>query len=677
MDHQRLACWWIRWEDLNWPNHDTMERIRRRAESFAEAKVTTAIDFGTHFRWDYLPFFTQLHDYIAAVAEELHKYGIKLYDHHSVNLIHRYHTVEEMRHVMLHSGPHLPFCPSSEAAASWEYNGSKLNSWRSIDVRTRDVLYYPQYAGEGFCHANPDFKAAYFKYVKELVKTTGIDGLMADDPIHYSHFNACACPHCQAELKKRIGIDLPPMEDQNFWGNWDNPAWKAWIDLRFDLTGQFMKELSDVLPEGFPLTSCGAGSASPGAMEMGSDARHFLHGANYVNQEMCGNTPPYKHDPVTVNTPTIYKLVTASHHQAAAREKGVRCFGTGYGFTEASANIIWAINKMLDCDCWFGTLKARLGLPDHILETLPNEGECIGRSFRFEEAHPELFSGKQIPQLGVYFSYETRDHTWFGCLTTGYYRDYTVTLQKLFEAGLSPHTLFDFPADASTYPVVLVPSPASMTAKEIAALKRYLANGGKAVITGPCALPGCENHWHLPSRPDVSPIDFFSTIRDGVWYQPAKWVSLPVPPSDDEDTWQNPESNLFYHPFRMSDARVTEAVIDMARKYGKPMAVRLIQTKGYLATLFDNGENIVLHLLAADYDTDIDHQLDGMRFHRSRMNYVNKVEPIGVERTILLESFVPPQVYTPFHDEPSEVEMKDGLCSITLPEKCSYVILKF
>ena len=216
-----------------------------------------------------------------------------------------------------------------------------------------------------------------------------------------------------------------------------------------------------------------------------------------------------------------------------------------------------------------------------------------------------------------------------------------------------------------------------MTEEEISALKRYLSNGGKAVLTGPCAFPGCENHWELPSRPDVSPIDFFSTIRDGVWYQPAKWVSQPIPASTDEDAWQNPLPNLFYHPFRMTDERITDAVLDLARKYGKPLPIRLVNTKGYLATLFDNGENIVLQLLAADYNTDIDHHLDEIRFHRSRMNYVNKVEPIGIERTIVLEANGKPEVYTPFNDEPSKVERKDGLYSITLPEKCSYVILKF
>ncbi|MBO5269793.1 MAG: hypothetical protein J6B77_03335, partial [Clostridia bacterium] len=471
----RLVNWWLSWNDLNWPNADTEERIKVRAEAVARADANAVILFGAHFRWDYLPYFTLLHDHIAAVVEELHKYGVEVYDRHSVNLVHRYDTREEMRHVMLHSGPHLPFSPSREAAASWEYKGKRLNDWRMIDVRDGSVLFYPQLAAEGFCYRNPDFLAAYCDYAKRLAKDTGIDGLSAEDPVHYMHYISCACPHCRAELKMRTGMDLPPVSDRSFWGNWENPAWKAWIDLRYDAGKAFFERLRPMLPEKFRITTCGANSASPSCNGKASDARMFLAGSNYVNAEMSGNTPPYKHDPVTANIPIPDRIVGASHHRAAARERGVRCFTTGYGFTEPSANIIWAVNKLLDLDCCFSTLKARLGLPDHILAQLPTESDVIGRAFSFEKTHPELFSGAQVGQLGVYFSYETRNHTFFGNLNRGYYKDYSDTLEMLSRAGINAHTVFAFPRDTKEYPLVLLPSAAAMTEEEITALHAYLA----------------------------------------------------------------------------------------------------------------------------------------------------------------------------------------------------------
>lgn len=112
MERNRIATWWITWEDLNWPDPDTYDKIKARAEGLAKASVNTVMLFGTHFRWDWMPVFPLLHNYIKTVADELHKYGIKLFDHHSVNLVHRYSTQEEMLHVMRDSGPHLPFSPT-------------------------------------------------------------------------------------------------------------------------------------------------------------------------------------------------------------------------------------------------------------------------------------------------------------------------------------------------------------------------------------------------------------------------------------------------------------------------------------------------------------------------------------------------------------------------------------
>ena len=77
-ERRRHSFWFIRWQDLNWPNHDSMERIKRKAEGYAKANITTAMIYGCHFRWDYLPYFTILHDYLATVSQELDKYGIEL-----------------------------------------------------------------------------------------------------------------------------------------------------------------------------------------------------------------------------------------------------------------------------------------------------------------------------------------------------------------------------------------------------------------------------------------------------------------------------------------------------------------------------------------------------------------------------------------------------------------------
>ena len=674
---RRLATWWVTWQDLDWPSEDGLDRIRRRADSYAEAGVTTGAIFGTHFRWDWLPCFTLLHDYLAAVTEAFHERGMELVDHHSVNLVHRYHTREEMRYCMQHSGPHLPFCPSYEAAESWKYNGMYLNDWRMIDTWTREPLYYPQYQSEGFCYRNPEFIESYIKYAKQLVADTGIDGLMADDTVQYMHYRGCACKYCRAELRRRSGIDLPPIEDTSFWGNFDNPAWRDWIDLRYDACGEFQSKLRDALPEKFLLMSCGSRSARSTCNGHATDARQFLRGCNYTNIEFSGNTPPYKGDPVTVNYPISDSIINASHHLAAGREKGVRCFGTTFGFSTAAAEICWAVNKMTGADCWFGTLKPRLGLPKHILDTLPDEGELIGRPFLFEQNHPELFTGDTVPQLAVYFSYETRNHTRFGNMAKGYYADYAATAELLFRSGISAHTVFAFPQDASVYPLVLLPSPLRMTDAERSAMNAYLAAGGRVIVTGPADIPGCEHNWSIPNRVDASPEDFYERIENGVRIMPAPWMNEAISASGDEAVWTQVRPGLYYNPVRTSDGRIREELLSLCRRFMAPLPLTVTGAEGYLISVFRDGGSYTVHLLAADYDTDIDHHLDEIRSHRSRVNFINKVEPVGISRTFTVQTDRKAEIYTPFCEKPAVIRPCPGGLTVTLPEKCAYAILSF
>ena len=678
MERNRLTTWWITWEDLNWPDIDNMEKIKSRAAAIAKANVNAVILFGAHFRWDWMPFFPLLHDYIATVVQQLHSYGIKVYDHHSVNLVHRHSTRDEMLHVMRDSLPHLPFSPTWEAAATWQYKGKYLNDWRMMDVKTGKPLYLPQYTGEGFCHRNPEFKQAYFDYVQMLIRDTGIDGLSADDAMYYAHYNACGCEHCRAELKKRTGIDLPPAEDTNFWGNWENPAWRAWLDLRFDATGDFYRELRATLPEGFMLTGCGGSSASAGALQGATDSRRFLDGCNYVNLEMSGNTPPYRHDPKTVNIPIGDRVANASHHQAAAREKGVHAFSNAYCHTIPSANVAWSVIKLLGADAWLGTLKARLGLPRSILATLPDSEDIIGPAFTFEKEHQELFDGEFLGQLAVYFSYETRNHTMSGNLYKGYPMDYSNALMFLFREGICAHTVFEFPKDANTYPVVVLSGVSRMTDDEQTAAKAYLAAGGKIVAVGPSALPGCDHNWKLPTRVDLPAEEFYTFVPEGdSWVKQPQWLSWEIPTSEDGNVWSEPMPGLYYNPQRICQEANNGELLNLCRKYLKQLPIRQVEAEGYLSTVFETEDRYVMHVLAEDYDVDIDHELDKMRYHRSRVNYVNHVEPINISGKLVLEADSVPQVYLPFSNEPAKVEKKNGRLEIALPDKTFYAILSF
>jgi hypothetical protein len=66
-----------------------------------------------------------------------------------------------------------------------------------------------------------------------------------------------------------------------------------------------------------------------------------------------------------------------------------------------------------------------------------------------------------------------------------------------------------------------------------------------------------------------------------------------------------------------------------------------------------------------------------MRNHRSRVNFINRATPVGVDGRIVIETKQIPQVYTSFHTEKATVEQTGNICIVTLPKECSYAILQF
>ena len=93
-------------------------------------------------------------------------------------------------------------------------------------------------------------------------------------------------------------------------------------------------------------------------------------------------TPPYKHDKVTWDPSISSRIISSLHHLGAPMKKR-ECVGQGYGFTEPTQES-FSVNKMVGAACWFSTLKARTGLPDTILATLP-DAEPAAAAFGFEK----------------------------------------------------------------------------------------------------------------------------------------------------------------------------------------------------------------------------------------------------------------------------------------------------
>ena len=199
------------------------------------------------------------------------------------------------------------------------------------------------------------------------------------------------------------------------------------------------------------------------------------------------------------------------------------------------------------------------------------------------------------------------------------------------------------------------------------------------IVCGPSALASCKNAWNLPTHPEIgSPDEFFATIANGVWIKVPDWVKeTRLETSREENKWTEVEKGLFYNPHRFRDGEIGESFLDLVKQYAKKLPLETEDCTGYLTNIFETEDGYTMHFLAADYDTDIDHKLDEMRFHRSRVNYVNKVTPTGVTDKIVLRAHSVPEVFLPFDQGQAEVLLRDGICTITLSEPTAYIIAKF
>jgi len=264
----------------------------------------------------------------------------------------------------------------------------------------------------------------------------------------------------------------------------------------------------------------------------------------------------------------------------------------------------------------------------------------------------------------------------FGGLQKGYAQDFSTTVATLFRNGICPHALFRFPENAEKYPLILLPSAARMTPAELADMDAYLAAGGKVIATGPSAA--WDSGWKLPTRVELPAEECFLSVPDGIHPKEAAWIrEMTLPPSSRPNAWTEVRPGLLCNPHRISDGNITEAFLALCRKDCKALPIAIRQAAGYLSAVYETDTQITVHFLAEDYDVDIDHELDAIRFHRSRVNYITKVEPIGIDCDLKIETDKLPEVYTPFSKEPAKIETDGSFCAVTLPEKCSYAILRF
>lgn len=601
-ERYRAVSWWLTFEDLAWPNSELQTKIQRRADACAASAVNCCLIFGAHFRWDFLPLWSRLHDLLHTIAGELHQRNILLFDHHSSVLTHRPRDAAGARAIWQRNRHHVPFYPSAEAAATWEINGSRLNDWRMRDVQTGDAVFLPAYEAEQYCMNHPAFRAAYADYVRRLLAETGIDGLMSDDGIFYADWRACACQHCRARFQREYGHELPPVSDTSFWGNRRSAAFRDWIELRFRSSGEFLEGVRAVLPKGFPLLTCCSSSDGHALPAYGMSYQDFIRSCDHVLLEMVGSTPG-------TNGTWDNRIPSQMLHLGIAAEHRVPCFGLGYGFFPDTAFFIWALNKFLGSDCWFSTLKGRLNASSEQLAALADDPALVAEGFRWEQAHPQLFRGEVDTDLAVLFSRSTRD--FYGQVAADYTADFQATCLQLMRRSISYVVVTRVPESGRVRRLVLS-SAICLSPQERRAIDAFLAAGGTVLAVGPCGF--CDARGNPAELPWLAekglPVEWIDPPRTG-GFPPYKHYRTAVAVAEgrvtdasrrtDQDGWYQvaaSKGRLLWRPERMAAKGVADAVTSWVNAGAAPAAldVRALPAS-WQSRRFRDGNRWLIHAL--------------------------------------------------------------------------------
>lgn len=653
--YRRMVSWWLKKEILEYPNVKISDAIQRKADALYKAGCDSAIVFGAHFRWDHLPVFDQLHAYIAECAEAMHQRGMAFIDHYSNCLAARPDYGAASGPGAFKDRSHITLNEIRIEPEKWVWNNTPIESWRMVDTTTGKPHYNPHYANVQFCVNNPDFRAGLAAYTRKWYNETHCDGLMSDDSFFNARFYTCSCEHCRA----KFGRPLPPADDLNFWGNWDNADFRDWITMRYQSVAELNAVVRSALPHDFPLMNCCSGSIYSASNESALSIDEYMRSSNWIMLEMCGDTPPES---------GVYtaRLASQLYQLAVAKKYGVPAVGLGYAYYAPPANFIWAFNQFLGAGTWISTLKHRLGMDNKYCEMLPMEADIADGGFNFEKSHPELFDGEAVTDSAVYFARNTRDY--YGGLNSDYSLDYIRTVSDLFEEGVKFEVVTSIPHPSSNIRKLYVPSAAILSREELRDLEIFRLAGGVIYASGPCGVYDIDCRRRV--KPYIEELEINDIKRAKEWPHDT-WKNAEPERCKNAPGWRKVKENMYWNPQRAQDDA------------GVPDGVAVAGLQGFFDRSYQLADGrTVKHFLAKKFTRTLNEELEAKREIRTASNsLVTDLFPVNTLNSYEItaaEGYSSGTLVLPLNGGTfTPIEFKNGKASITLPENCFYFMIVY
>jgi hypothetical protein len=487
----RVASWWTTIEDLQWPQKQITDKIKRRAEGFAKADIDTAVNFGFHIRFDFADYFGQLHGYYADVCAALHQHGIYFMEHYSCNHISRPKDEAELRKMNTFQRHHVLLYHDAVAAKYAQYEGQLFNDVCQVDLRDGSLGYAPQYQLNTFCHSNPNYLDMHQKYLQRLLKEVPLDGIMVDDMCNYAGPTVCGCIHCREQFRKEYGHEIPPFGEKDFWGdttkeplewgNYDNPVFRDWLRMKVDAVTDHLKMIKTTMGEKSLMTCCSnTGPLILNALSL--DLEKLAPHLDFFVLENVGTN--------VQNVNWIKMDAEALLQKGIAAEKDNRpAMALSYTIYETGAYFGWALSRFWGVANWCSTLNARL------MEDPPDameQEDVISKTNNWEKQYSDLNynSGNDFSEVRLVYSRDCKVNGWRN--TNGH--EHWDSVAAWSEQLIKNNVGYQFVRSAALEDAVelsnkktplIVDSVACVSDKQFAAIKTYLSKGGIAWLALP------------------------------------------------------------------------------------------------------------------------------------------------------------------------------------------------
>jgi Beta-galactosidase trimerisation domain len=331
------------------------------------------------------------------------------------------------------------------------------------------------------------------------IAATGVDGIWLDVPL-YNDIGAPwsdTSPPAAAKFRADTGLDVPTRID------WNDPVWRRWIAWRYQEISNFILRIRET-----------ANAVTPGISIVVETVT-----LDYAAATMLGlDGSTMKTAPGVIQVWEVDAVSDKTGMREAKADDWISLIGMSKFANAASgAKPSWIFTYGKEADDGLLVMAEALAAGNHPYETkIPLMTTTVGAAYRknmfawIKREEARLFASRSAAKIAVYFSPESRDYLdqasgtglfantkskdimWWSLedVDSVYSLTYLAEYRGIVKWLVHNHVPFDIvvrpdAAELARYETVIAPSLAAISDRDAGLLDRYVADGGRLVVTGP------------------------------------------------------------------------------------------------------------------------------------------------------------------------------------------------